>query len=339
MILVTGATGLLGSYLLHELLQYDEPIRAIIRDPESKNKVFRMFKATGIHVSLLQKVEWVTGDILDYFSLLDAMQGVDKVYHCAGYVSFSPFDKEKLEKINVEGTANVVNAALESGIKKLAYCSSVAALGRTENTTVIDEKSQFKSSRFNSQYALSKFAAEREVWRASAEGLDVVIVNPSIIFGYGNPESGSTKMFGTLYKHHHFYGKGATGFVGAADVARIMRILMESNIVNERFLVSEGDYTYKQIFTWIARGFGKSAPRFQIPVWVLALVWRFEWLLSKLNPSHHPLITRETAATSLKSYSYNSEKLLNYINFRYEPLPQVIDSICKAMLPELSEKS
>lgn len=335
MILVTGATGLLGSYLLLELLQQDEPVRAIIHNPESKHKVYRMFKATGVNLTLFEKVEWVEGDILDYFSLLDAMKGVEKVYHCAGYVSFSSFDKEKLKKINIEGTANVVNAALESGVRKLAYSSSVAALGRTEDTLVIDENSQFKTSKLNSHYALSKFAAEREVWRGSAEGLEVVIVNPSIIFGYGDPSSGSTKMFGTLYKHHHFYGKGSTGFVGAGDVARIMVILMESDIRNERFLVSAGDYSYKQIFSWIAEGFGKTAPRFAIPNWVLDVVWRFEWLAAKINPSHHPLITRETARTSLNSFNYSSKKLLNTIDFKYTPLPVVIKNVCNAMLPEL----
>ncbi|MDY0343448.1 MAG: NAD-dependent epimerase/dehydratase family protein [Lentimicrobium sp.] len=339
MILVTGATGLLGSYLLLELLQQDEPVRAITHNPESRSKLYRMFKSTGADLSLLERVEWVTGDILDYFSLLDAMKGVEKVYHCAGFVSFSSFDKEKLEQINAEGTANVVNAALESGVRKLAFSSSVAALGRTENTLVIDEKSQFKASKLNSQYALSKFAAEREVWRGSAEGLEVVIVNPSIIFGYGDHSSGSTKMFSTLYKYNYFYGKGSTGFVGAVDVARIMVTLMESDIINERFLVSAGDYSYKQVFSWIAEGFGNTAPRFAIPNWVLGVVWRFEWLTAKINPSHHPLITRETARTSLNSFSYSSKKLLSIINFEYTPLPDVIKKVCQAMLPELEKKN
>ncbi|HAH59514.1 MAG: NAD-dependent epimerase/dehydratase family protein [Lentimicrobium sp.] len=339
MILVTGATGLLGSYLLLELLQQDEPVRAIIYNPESKHKVYRMFKSTGANLRLLEKVEWVQGDILDYFSLLDAMKGVEKVYHCAGYVSFSPFDKEKLEKINIEGTANVVNAALESGVRKLAYSSSVAALGRTEDTLVIDENSQFKTSKLNSHYALSKFAAEWEVWRGSAEGLEVVIVNPSIIFGYGDPSSGSTKMFGTLHKHHHFYGKGSTGFVGAGDVARIMVILMESDIINERFLVSAGDFSYQQVFSWIAQGFGKTAPRFAIPNWVLGAVWRLEWILARINPRHQPMITRETARTSLNNLSFSSKKLLTAIDFEYTPLPEVITKVCQAMLPELENKN
>ena len=337
MILITGATGLLGSYVLKQLLDSNEPVRALVHRKKSMHKLHRMFEATGTSLESLKKVEWVEGDLLDYFSLLDAMKGVEKVYHCAGFVSFSPFDKDKLEKINVQGTANVVNAALEAGVRKLAYASSVAALGRTENTKVINEKSQFKGSKLNSQYAISKFSAEREVWRGSAEGLEVVIVNPSIIFGYGDPDTGSTKMFSTLYKFQLFYGKGSTGFVGAVDVARIMIGLMESNITNERFLVSEGDYSYKQIFSWIAEGFGNTPPKYAIPNWILEVVWRFEWLAAKINPSHHPLITRETARTSLNTFSYDSKKLKETLNFKYTPLPEVIHQVCTAMLPELKK--
>lgn len=329
MILVTGATGLVGSYLLFELLKNDEPVKALLYNENSLNRTRRIFSSLGADAdALIKRVEWVKGDVLDVLAINEAMKGVSRVYHCAAIVSFDPRDHDMMMKINVEGTANIVNAALEEGVEKLCHVSSIAALGRTENSNVIDEKSQFKTARINSKYSLSKHMAEREVWRGTAEGLNAVIVNPSIILGYGHPEKGSTRMFTTIYRNSMFYGQGINGFVGVEDVVRAMISLMKSEVKNERFVVSGGDFSYKDVFSMIARGFGKREPKFPVPALALEIVWRFEWLRGKLTGTK-PLITRETARTSKGNYSYSSQKLQCTLKFEYTPLEETILKTCK----------
>lgn len=329
MILVTGATGLVGSYLLYDLLQNHESVRALLYNQNSLNRTRRIFESLGADAeTLLARVDWVKGDVLDVLAIEKAMQGVKKVYHCAAIVSFDPKDHQLMMKINVEGTANVVNAALEAGVEKLCHVSSIAALGRTENSPVIDEKSQFKTGKYNSKYSLSKYMAEREVWRGTAEGLQAVIVNPSIILGYGHPEKGSTRMFTTIYKNSLFYGQGTNGFVGVEDVVRAMVQLMDSPVKNERFVVSGGDYSYREVFSIIARGFGKAEPRYPVPAAILEIVWRFEWLRGKITGTR-PLITRETARTSKGNYQYSSKKLHCTLQFEYTPLEETILKTCR----------
>jgi len=337
MILVTGATGLLGSYLIHDLLKSEEPVRALLHRPESLQNIRQIFHGLEADEKLLDRVEWVEGDVLDYFSLADAMKGVQKVYHCAAIVSFDPRDHPLMMKINVEGTANVVNAALEAGIDKLCHVSSIASLGRTDNSNIIDEKSQFKTSSYNSKYSLSKFAGEREVWRGTAEGLKAVIVNPSVILGYGNHDAGSTKMFSTIYRNSWFYGKGINGFIDVQDVVRAMTGLMESPVQNERFVVSAGDFSYREIFSMIAQGFGKPIPKLAVPDIALEIVWRLEWLRGKLTGAK-PLITRETARTSKGNFYYASKKLHCTLNFEYSPIEKTISRTCRLIAKDLKNE-
>ena len=338
MILVTGATGLVGSNLLYDLLKSDEPIRAILHNQKSLELTRGIFESRGGDAAkLLESVEWVQGDVLDVMLLAEAMKGITKVYHCAAIVSFEPGDHELMMKVNVEGTANVVNAALEAGVEKLCHVSSIAALGRTENSDVIDEKSQFKTNRYNSNYSLSKHLAEREVWRGTAEGLNAVIVNPSIILGFGHPDKGSTKMFTTIYNNSLFYGQGINGFVGVEDVARAMITLMKSEVVNERFVVCAGDFSYREVFSMIARGFGKPEPKFPVPAPILELVWRFEWLRARLTGSK-PLITKETARTSKGNYRYPSTKLKQMLNFEFTTLEETINRTCQLMISTMHKK-
>lgn len=339
MILVTGATGLVGSYLLHALLLKDLKVRALLYNRRSLDRTRVIFNSLGSNAEeLISKVEWVEGDVLDVSALHDAMQGVDQVYHCAAIVSFDPADRNLMMKVNVEGTANVVNAALEAGIRKLCHVSSIASLGRTDESNIIDENSEWRNTSYNSRYSKSKYLAEREVWRGSAEGLSVIIVNPAIILGYGHPEKGSTKLFKTIHKTSLFYGKGINGYVDVKDVVKAMIELMDSNIENERFVISAGSFTYKHIFGLIAQGFNKSLPRIQVPDLVLEAVWRFEAIRAALT-GKKPLITKETATTSKGNYFYSSEKLIKRLSFRYIPIEETIGSICKVIEGELNAKT
>lgn len=338
MIFVTGATGLVGSYLLHSLISQGEQVKALLYNPNSLDRTRRIFSSLGSNADdLLKKVIWIDGDVLDVTVLYESMKDVDYVYHCAAIVSFDPGDRNRMMKVNVEGTANVVNAALANGVRKLCHVSSIAALGRTDETNVINEESEWRNTSYNSRYSKSKFLAEREVWRASAEGLPVIIVNPSIILGYGHPEKGSTRMFRTIHKTSSFYGKGTNGYVDVEDVVKIMIALMESDVLNERFVVSAGNFTYKEIFSLIAKGFNKPLPKIAVPDLILDVVWRFEALRTALTKDK-PLITKETATTSKNNYYYSSNKLLNTINFSYKPIEETISSICHVIGKELDER-
>jgi nucleoside-diphosphate-sugar epimerase len=176
-VLITGGTGFLGAYIIQELVEKGYTVRALRRT--DKQPFF-------IPSHIFNKVEWVTGDILDVMSLSDAMEGMDTVIHAAAKVSFLPKEKAELYKINIEGTANVVNMALEKNIRRFVHISSVAAIGRTAKEEVVTEEKKWVQSRMNTYYAISKHYAEMEVWRGMGEGLDVIVVNPTTILGYGD---------------------------------------------------------------------------------------------------------------------------------------------------------
>lgn len=190
---------MLGSRLIYDLVRSGEEVRAIKRptsDLATIKNIFNYYSPS--EKNLMENLEWVEGDVTDMFSLLEAMKGITKVYHCAAMVSFNPKARDKMMKVNIEGTANIVNACLEKGIEKLCYASSVAAIGNpvlkkpgSENghagpgrfVEEITENTPWVASAKNSNYTISKYASEQEVWRGIEEGLNAVIVNPSIIIG------------------------------------------------------------------------------------------------------------------------------------------------------------
>lgn len=329
MILVTGGTGLVGIQLLFDLTGHGKKVRALRRKSSPVailEKIFRMKSPEAD--KFLSMIDWVDGDVQDYLSLEKAMQGVEQVYHCAAMVSFDPEDKDRMMKINVEGTANIVNAALENGVKKLCFVSSVAALGRSEEDAMIDESADWIDSNENSAYAISKYAAEREVWRGMAEGLNAVIVNPSIIIGPGDPQKSSAKLLATSRKGFPFYTTGVNAFVDVRDVSRAMINLMESNIVNERFILASGNFSYQTILSLLAEGFGKKTPHIEIKSWLSGLLWRAEKFRSLISGSS-PLITKETARTSSKRYLYSNEKIRKALNYDFIPIEECIRDNCR----------
>ncbi len=329
MILVTGGTGLVGTQLLIDLVIAGKQVRAIKRKNSClvfAERIFRLRHPEG--QVLFDRIEWVDGDVQDYMSMEANMQGIEYVYHCAAVVSFDPKDKPGMMHINIDGTANVVNAALVHGIKKLCFVSSVAALGRSEENTMVDETCEWINSRENSAYAVSKYGAEREVWRGIAEGLNAVIVNPSIVLGPGDPARSSAKLFTKAMKGNIFYTKGINAFVDVRDVSRAMIMLMESEIINERFIIAAGNYSYQKILTQIAEGFGKPAPTVHAKHWMLELIWRLDKIRS-LCTGGSPLITRETANTSCKCYFYNNEKISKHLGFEFIPIEISIKENCK----------
>jgi len=300
-----------------------------MREGSSMRIVGNVFRCNSNEADkLLKRIEWVKGDVCDIFSLEDALDGIEYVYHCAAVVSFNPKDREKMMQVNIDGTANVVNASLQKGIKKLCHVSSIAALGREEHVKHVTEETSWKSSRQNSNYAISKYGGEREVWRGTEEGLKAVIVNPSIIIGMGDPSKGSSKLISTIDGFSMFYSNGINGFVDVKDVVRAMITLMNSPIENERFIVNGANYSYRKLFELIAKNLNKPRPRIAIPNLLLAAWWRLEKLRGIIT-GDTPIITKETARTSKHQYFYSGEKLTKKTGFNYTPPEETVAEACR----------
>jgi len=325
MILVTGGTGFLGSNLLRALVKAGKPVRALYRQqiPETLQDI-------------QSQITWFQGDVLDVISLEEAMQGITQVYHCAAVVSFQPAAHRSMLQINIEGTANVVNLALDAGVQKLVHVSSVAALGRTKEGAPVSEESEWIESRNNSQYAVSKYRSEMEVWRGVAEGLPAAIVNPSIILGSSYWHDGSGALFKNAWKEFPFYTKGINGYVDVEDVVKVMCALMDSDISGERYLLSSENWSYYDLFAEMAAQLGKKPPHINVQSWLAEIVWRTEKVKGLFSGSK-PLVTKETARTAQMKIYYNTDKILQALpEFRFTPLKQTIARVCKDFLQEVA---
>ncbi len=327
MILLTGGTGLVGSHLLYEITAAGNRVKALKRKgspTEVVEKIFQWYNPNN-HTSQFALIDWVEGDVSDIFSLQEALKGVKKVYHCAAVVSFVPSERPQMLKINIEGTANLVNACLLENVEKLCHCSSIAAVGRPDKGIWVDESLIWKTSRKNSYYSISKFGAEREVWRGSEEGLNVVIVNPSVIIGPGDPSRSSARLFTTVKNGLRFYSSGATGFVDARDVAMAMLQLMEKDIANERYILNSENISYKELFNVFAQKAGVSPPFFRAGKTLSEIAWRLEKARSLLTGSN-PLITRETAKSANSRYCFSSEKIQKDLIFQFRSVEEAAEN-------------
>jgi len=326
MVLITGGTGLLGAHLLLHLVDHEDSIRAIYRNRDSINFTKLLFK-NHHKEHLFPKIEWIEADITDIPALTLAFENVDYVYHCAGLISFDPKDESKLRKTNIEGTANIVNLCIDFQVKKLCHVSSIAALGDlAQNEKILSEDSEWNPEIDHSDYAISKYGAELEVWRGLQEGLSVVIVNPGVILGSTIWTSGSGSIISKVKKGLSFYTKGQTGFVGVNDVVVVMFQLMQSNLTGERFCVVAENCTYEYLLQTIATQVGKKPSRIHIKPWMTSLGWRLDWFLSTLLTKKRTL--SKHFATSLHSIDeYSNEKIKNALNYEFQSIETVIKDI------------
>lgn len=319
-IFVTGGAGLVGAALLKQLLRQNKaPIKALYRNhlPVTLTK------------EELEKIQWVKGDVLDTSLLYDELKGCKQVYHCAAIVSYHKKRREQMYRINIEGTANMVNAALENGVEKLVHVSSVAALGRIRKGEQVTEETKWTEETNNSHYGKTKYLSELEVWRGIGEGLNAVMVNPSIILGESTWDVGSTALFKNAWNEFPWYTNGSTGYVDTLDVARAMMGLMDSNISAERFLLSNEHFTYKEILTKLAVAFGKKPPHREAKPWMGAIVWRLEHIKSLIT-GKEPLLTKETTGTAHASTSFSNEKIKKALpGFEFTPADVTIARTCK----------
>lgn len=329
----------MGAHLLFELTSKGKNVKALKRETSNLEQVLKTFSCySETPEKLFNLIEWVDGDILDYFSLEKILTGISEIYHCAAIVSFDPKERVKMIANNVEGTANIVNAAIENGVKKICHVSSIAALGRLENGQLVTEETNWVPSKKISGYSESKFFSETEIWRGIEEGLDAVIVNPSIIFGPANWETGSAKMFKTIWDGLKFYTKGITGFVDVRDVAKAMVLLMEErnfeNAKNQRFLLNAENLSYQDVFYQIADSLGKPRPKYFASDLLLGFVWRAAKFAGLIN-GKPVMITRETVANSNVIYKFDGSKITRKFNFEYRPISETIQQTAAFLKKEL----
>jgi nucleoside-diphosphate-sugar epimerase len=326
MVLVTGGTGFLGGYIIQELVNKKIPVRAIRRSTQLPS---------FIPASILNQVDWMEADILDLEGLADAMEGIDTIIHSAAKVSFDAKQRHEMFQINIEGTANVVNLAIEKNIQHFVHVSSVAALGRKTNGTIVTEEKQWEDSKINTSYAISKYQAEMEVWRGMSEGLRAVIVNPSTILGYGNWNNSSCAIFKTAYTEFPWYTSGINGFVDVEDVARVIVMLTQKNICGERFILNGDNWSFRQLLTTIADGFGKKHPSMHATPAIGGIAWRLEKLKNFFS-GKQPLLTRESARVAQSKTFFDNRKILKVLtDFSFTPLQQTIAKACENYLRNL----
>lgn len=313
LVLVTGATGFVGSYLIRLLLQKGYKVRGLRRASSS----------LAFLDEVAEQVEWAEADVCDLGALEDAFQGVTHVFHCAAMVSFHPKDARKMIKINVEGTKNVVNLCIDFGVKRLVHVSSIAALGRTANRPHLDENCKWVESKQNSRYAQSKYAAEMEVQRSIAEGLSAAIVSPSVIVGSKDWEEGMSGFFKKIDAGLKFCPSGGSGFVDVRDVVQFMVQLMESDISGERYILNSDNLSHRQFFGMIATELGVAPPPVTVGPFLAEVAWRVEWLKEKILGTT-PLATKESARASVTNFTYGNEKSRSVFGFEYRPIGQTI---------------
>jgi len=326
MILVTGGTGLVGSHLLYNLVSDGKSVIAIYRDKSKIEKVKKLFNFYKAPLSLFDTIKWIECDVLDVFTLDEIMSNVKEVYHCAATVSFRKKDYQTMLRVNKQGTANVVNCALSNHVERFCFVSSTAAVGKTlllDGSYNVIESNKWVETENHSGYAVTKYLSENEVWRGIEEGLNAVIINPSVIIGPGDWNESSLTLFKTLKNGLKFYTKGANAFVDVRDVVKAMRLLMSSQEnFKQRYLCTGTNVSFKKLFDIMAKEMHRKSPPFLAGELLSALAWRVSWLLSLFTGKQ--TITKDSAQSAQANVKYDSSKLINSIKFNFRSVEETV---------------
>ena len=315
MILVTGGTGLVGCHLIYHLINKKKNVVALKRKSSDLNSVKKVFKSyTKNYKSVFEKIKWVNGDVNDLESLSIAFQNIEEVYHCAAFISFDHNDFKLMRKINIEGTANMINCAIDFKIKKFCYVSSIAAIGLSTNNFT-DENTEWIET--NNPYSNTKRDAELEVWRGVYEGLNIVIVNPGVIIGNGFWKRGSGVIFTQVSRGLKYFTSGSTGFVCVSDVVKIMFLLMEKNIFSERFIIVSENLSFEKVFKEISVNLGLKPPKARAGKLLLYIALIFDFIRSKVKSKKRRLSKSTIESTTSNSY-YSNAKILKNLNFKFK---------------------
>jgi dihydroflavonol-4-reductase len=330
MIAITGATGLIGTHLTYALLKKGERVLALTTKVENTEKIKAVF---GYYNERFEDyahlIKFEVCDVLDVWQLELFFKDVKAVYHCAALVSFIKKDRDRLLKINGEGTANVVNAAMACGVEKFCYVSSVATLNNPDFTNQINEDIVWKSSPQQSQYAISKYMAEREVWRGFEEGLKGCIINPSIVLGPIATHQSSAQIILQAKKRMRYFTNGANGFVDVRDVAQMAIALMEQAQFKQRFILNGFNSSYETLFAALNTVFNNPAPSMAIPKWVLKMVAPISRLLHPMI-KQIPYITSEQVNAAYADISFCNAKINRVLGIPFRSIDETVKWLSKA---------
>lgn len=334
MILVTGGTGLVGSHLIYQLTLENNVIRATHRADSDIERVKLLFKFYSKDFNqLFKKIEWIEADLNNLSQLQDAFKDISFVYHCAAYISFDPSRYETLRRVNIRGTANIVNLCINNKIKKLCHVSSVATLGY--NIKEIDENNYWDGNKHKSAYAISKYGAEMEVWRGVQEGVKSVIINPGVIIGPGFSKS----AFGTIIKmvtnKKRFHTCGKTGYVDVRDIANIMIRLMNSKIENERYILVNKNLSYKKVIDMVSSNLGMKNKSTFVSKSKLKIALVFDLVSSKFFNKERKL-SKALCKTLTRNFNYSSKKIKKNLNFEFTSILETFEKSCQFYSQEKS---
>jgi nucleoside-diphosphate-sugar epimerase len=326
MILVTGGTGLVGAHLLLHLLENGEQVRAIYRKPERIEKTKSLFELYK-KVELFDQINWQQADIIDVPALAEVFKGIDYVYHCAAVISLDPKDENLLRKTNIEGTANIVNFCIANNVKKLCFVSSIATLGDLlPNEKFVTEETEWNPENYHSDYAISKYGAEIEIWRGQQEGLNTLIVNPGVIIGPGFREQGSGLLFQKVADGLSYYTMGTSGFVSVIDVVKITTDLMNSEFSNNRFTLVAQNMTFKEVLCSIATVLKVKKPTREASQLLMEILWRVDAFLAICFGKKRQF-TKATARASHSKSLYSNQKIKDALNYNFTDIHQYIKEI------------
>jgi nucleoside-diphosphate-sugar epimerase len=335
--LVTGATGILGSHVLLWLMQQGKSVTAGKQKNSDIAKVKKLFSYYNSEY-LFEKIVWKEIDVRDIFSVEEALEGIQNVYHCAGFVSFNNKDKDKLFAVNEGGTFNVVNACLQKKIPALCHASSIAAINNTDYAAALHENVFWKRNGRESGYALSKYNAEREVWRGIEEGLNAVIVNPGVILSPGFWDQSSSKLFKKCNEGNPFYTNGIAGYISARDTAAIMIELTEKRHFANRYILVEGNYSFREILNLISEGLGKSKPSIHAGKFLLNAGRMFDYLRSKITGKEQ-VLTGAIVNSAFNKQLYSNQKVKDVLGWQFTPVTSEIKAICAHLCEELKKSN
>ena len=332
--LVTGATGIIGSHVVFSLLQNNELVIAGKQKQSDILKVKKLFSYyTKNYQELFDKIKWVEIDLLDIYSIEAVLENVSSVYHCAGMVSFNKKDRASLYQINEIGTTNIVNACLSKNINSLCYVSSISAINNLDYKLPLNEDVFWKKSGKESDYSISKYNAEREVWRGIEEGLSAVIVNPGIVLSPGFWNQSSSVLFSTCLKGNKFYTNGSSAYIGALDLSAIMLELISAKKFGSRFIIIENNYSYHFILSEIQKQLNKTPPSIKISKWQMRL-GRLVSQFASIFTKNHPIISSSMINSAFNTQTFSNQKILALTKRQIMPINQVINEICKIYLSE-----
>lgn len=312
-VLVTGATGFLGSYIARLLVKHNYTVTAIHRASSSLELV------QSVH----SKIQWVECELSDIRTLEDLVADTDFIIHCAALISWHPKDRKRLYAINVQATHDLVNLAILHSVQKFIHISSVAALGKSGKEALISESAEWIESKLNTDYGITKHLAELEIWRAKAEGLSTLIINPSLILGAGFWNKGTSALFSKLSNWNPFFPKGSTGIVDVRDVALITIKAMESSYSGIRVLATGHNISYKSLISSISTALGNREPWMPISNFLINLLPFFDAIQCLLTRKTRTISKTNLRASSIDS-KYSNKKSTELFDHHYLPFEKTI---------------